>query len=374
MAIYVSPKAGMLKFIDGEATITIADKDVVLQAGDIITNGAKISLAANAALEIAFNDGTTESLNGMPTDQENTTEQENTAETAQADAPSDADAASLDEIAQLQQLIESGEDPTAGLPDTAAGTAGGGQGNNGFITVGRSGGETLATAGFETDTSTLGNTSTDNGPLDTSIINNAELTITVTVPTQTNDTTPTITGTTNAVPGSQVELVVTDSNGNQQTIITVVNPDGTFTVDVSAPLPEGGFTVDAVVTDPNNNQVVGNTNGNVDITPPTITVNAPDATNDTTPLITGTTDAPEGSTVTLVITDSNGGIQTVQAVVDANGQYQVEVPNPLPAGNISVVATVTDPAGNTGTANDNGSIDITAPAAPTVVITEDTNN
>ena len=74
--------------------------------------------------------------------------------------------------------------------------------------------------------------------------------ITVSAPDNTNDTTPTITGTTDAAAGSTVTLLVTDANGNQQTLITTVNPDGTFSVDVTTPLVDGSYTVTASVTDP----------------------------------------------------------------------------------------------------------------------------
>ncbi|MBV7317273.1 retention module-containing protein, partial [Shewanella sp. NIFS-20-20] len=366
MAIYVSPKAGMLKFIDGEVTTDVAGKNTPLSVGDSVAQGSELTLANNTAIEFAYDDGTTATVNSAQMDVESAP---NNSESSFGEA----DIASLNEIEQLQQLIESGEDPTAELPETAAGDAGGGQGNNGFISVGRSGAETLATAGFDTDTTTFAATSTDNQPLDTAITNDSGLVLSVFVPAQTNDTTPTISGTTNAVPGSQVEITVIDTNGNQQVIITTVNPDGTFSADVPNPLPEGNIDVDVIVTDPNNNQIDGSANGNIDLTPPTLTVDAPDATNDTTPLITGTTDAPQGSIVTIVITDNDGNTQTVEAIVDAEGNYQVEVPSPLPEGSITVDATVTDPAGNTGSANDEGSIDITAPTI-TVDAPDNTND
>ncbi|MGX8249497.1 protein phosphatase CheZ, partial [Escherichia coli] len=41
----------------------------------------------------------------------------------------------------------------------------------------------------------------------------------------------------------RVTLLVTDANGNQQTLTTTVNPDGTFSVDVVTPLADGAYTV-----------------------------------------------------------------------------------------------------------------------------------
>ncbi|MDV2384025.1 Ig-like domain-containing protein, partial [Vibrio cholerae] len=80
-----------------------------------------------------------------------------------------------------------------------------------------------------------------------------------------------------------------------------------------------------------------------------------------TPTITGTTDAPAGSTVTLVVTDADGNEQTLTATVQPGGSYSVDVTTPLAEGSYQVTASVTDPAGNTGTASDDGSVDITPP-------------
>ncbi|ELJ8579615.1 adhesin, partial [Vibrio cholerae] len=127
--------------------------------------------------------------------------------------------------------------------------------------------------------------------------------ITVDAPDNTDDTTPTITGTTDAPAGSTVTLVVTDADGNEQTLTATVQPGGSYSVDVTIPLAEGNYKVDVSVTDPAGNTGTASDKGSVDVTAPVITVDAPDNTNDTTPTITGTTDAPAGSTVTLVVTD-----------------------------------------------------------------------
>ncbi|WP_159068460.1 hypothetical protein, partial [Neisseria weaveri] len=107
--------------------------------------------------------------------------------------------------------------------------------------------------------------------------------------------------------------------------------DGGFQVDVPNPLPEGPYTVEAKVSDPAGNEGKGSDKGSVDTTGPAITVDAPDNSKDTTPTITGKTDAPEGSVVTVVVTDKNGATQTVTAKVKG-GKYSVDVPNELPEG------------------------------------------
>ncbi|WP_240668478.1 Ig-like domain-containing protein, partial [Piscinibacter defluvii] len=185
--------------------------------------------------------------------------------------------------------------------------------------------------------------------------------ITVDAPALTNDSTPTITGTTNLPAGATVGLVVTDADGVQQTVLATVQPGGTYSVDVPSPLAEGNYAVVATATDAAGNAASANDTGAIDLTAPSITVDAPALTSDATPTITGTTNLPAGSTVSLVVTDSNGVAQTLSATVQPGGTYSVEVPSPLAEGNYSVVATAVDAAGNAATANDAGAIDLTAP-------------
>ncbi|MDV2379736.1 Ig-like domain-containing protein, partial [Vibrio cholerae] len=289
-----------------------------------------------------------------------------------------------DDIEQILAALEEGADPTA-LDDIAP-AAGGLQGSSitGSASIERDGAETIASTQFDTSgfeaiglsrtqsLSLLNLLQAPNAPVlpeEPTVI----LVITVDAPDNTNDTTPTITGTTNAVPGSTVTLVVTDANGTQQTLTATVQPDGGYSVDVTPPLAEGSYQVTASVTDPAGNTGTASDKGSVDVTAPVITVDAPDNTNDTTPTITGTTDAPAGSIVTLLVTDTDGNEQTLTATVQPDGSYSVDVTTPLAEGNYKVDASVTDTAGNTGTASDKGSVDVTAPVI-TVDAPDNTND
>ena len=209
-------------------------------------------------------------------------------------------------------------------------------------------------------------TATDQGSIDSSV------SITVVAPDLTNDNTPTITGTTDAEAGQIVTVVITDAAGNVQTVSTIVNPDGSYSVDAATPLVDGSYTAQASVSDLAGNSATATDPGSVDTTAPRITVDAPDNTNDTTPTITGTTDAPAGSVVTIVVTDKDGNPQTINTTVNPDGSYSVEVPNDLPQGPYTVEVSVTDPAGNTGTATDQGSID--SSVSITVVAPDLTND
>ena len=105
----------------------------------------------------------------------------------------------------------------------------------------------------------------------------------------------------------------------------------------------------------------------VDSTPPIITVDVPALTNDRTPTITGTTDLPVGSTISLTVTDSVGVQQTFTTTVQTGGAYSVDVPSELAEGNYSVTATATDVAGNSASATDSGGLSIND--APTLTVT-----
>ncbi|AYM87312.1 Ig-like domain repeat protein [Pseudoalteromonas agarivorans] len=174
-----------------------------------------------------------------------------------------------------------------------------------------------------------------------------------------NDLTPTLQGTSNEI-GGTVTLTVTDSDGAVQTITTTVGTDGHWDIEVPSALAQGDFTVTASITDAAGNESTANSSGNVDTITPVVTVDALGLGNDSTPLISGTSTEPEGTVVTIVITDSNGDETPLTATVDANGNWQATSPE-LPEGSYSVQASITDAAGNTGGATQSGTIDSLAP-------------
>ncbi|WP_429195203.1 retention module-containing protein, partial [Aeromonas veronii] len=264
---------------------------------------------------------------------------------------------SLDYINAQQQAILDRTDPSqafeasaaGGAPAADGGSIGGVAGaNGGFVTIDRTGSATIAEATF--DTTYNANGEPPFGAVD-EVFDLTPPNISVVAPNSTNHATPTLTGTTDAPVGSTVTLLVTDANGNQQTLTAIVTSNGTFTVDVVNPLAEGSYTVTATVTDPAGNTGSATDSGSLDVTAPAITVDAPDNTNDTTPTITGTTNAVPGSTVTLVVTDANGSQQTLTATVQPGGGYSVDATTPLAEGSYQVTARVTDAAGNVGEAS-----------------------
>ena len=164
----------------------------------------------------------------------------------------------------------------------------------------------------------------------------------------TNDSTPTLAGTTQ--PGSAVSVVI-----NGTTYTTTADASGNWTVTPIA-LADGTYTPVVTVTDPaGNSSTSGGTPFTIDASAPAVNgalqALAPNdsgtlgdnLTNDTTPTLTGTTQA--GSAVSVVI---DGATYTTTA--DASGNWSITTAT-LADGAYSPVITVTDPAGNVSTGN-----------------------
>ncbi|MEZ9537498.1 retention module-containing protein, partial [Shewanella sp. 10N.286.51.B8] len=137
MSSVVTTKNGVLNSTNGEITLTLNNETKNILPGDTIPAGAELQVADGIAFVVTFDDGTI--LNG-----------DNIAENLSAETIIDMTTDERTEIEALQALIESGEDPTAELPETAAGETATNQGGSDFASLAREGSETIATAGFDT--------------------------------------------------------------------------------------------------------------------------------------------------------------------------------------------------------------------------------
>ena len=174
-----------------------------------------------------------------------------------------------------------------------------------------------------------------------------------------------LSGTTTNVEAGQ--LVTVTLNGQTYTAQVQANGEWTLTVpsaDLSG-LTDGSARVEASVSNAAGNSASATHDYSVDTTAPVITIstiaaddilNAAEAQADL--VITGTTTAPAGQTVTVML---NGNSYT--ALVQANGSWSVTVPaaeaGALTSGNVT--ATVSDTAGNTGSASHALTVDTTSP-------------
>ncbi|EPM3638648.1 Ig-like domain-containing protein [Enterobacter roggenkampii] len=187
----------------------------------------------------------------------------------------------------------------------------------------------------------------------------------------------TVSGTTTAEAGQTVTVSL---NGKDYT--TTVSADGSWTLNVPAAdlagLTDGSVTVTASVSDKAGNPASVDHNLTVDVTVPAVTINtiAGDdvinvAEHNQAHVISGTaTGAAAGDKVTVTI-----GGQTYTTVLDAAGNWSVGVPasviSGLSDGTVTVTASVTDAAGNTGTGTHNVTVDTGLPSVSFNAISDD---
>ncbi|MEP9198339.1 Ig-like domain-containing protein [Enterobacter kobei] len=178
----------------------------------------------------------------------------------------------------------------------------------------------------------------------------------------------TVSGTSTAEAGQTVTVSL---NGKDYT--ATVSADGSWTLNVPAAdvaaLGDGSVTVTASVSDKAGNPASVDHNLAVDITVPAVTINtvAGDdviniAEHAQAQIISGSaTGAAAGDKVTVTL-----GGQTYTTVLDAAGNWSVGVPasviSGLSDGTVTVTASVTDAAGNTGTGSHNVTVDTGLPS------------
>ncbi|HZF71045.1 Ig-like domain-containing protein, partial [Sulfuricurvum sp.] len=123
------------------------------------------------------------------------------------------------------------------------------------------------TQDVSTTLSSTGTSTTSTTTSESTVVNFVPPTITVFVPSNTSDTTPTIIGASNQV-GGIVTLTITDSEGIVQVITTVVKANGTYSIDVPTELSQGTYTVDAKISDAVGNIATANDSGSIDSSAP----------------------------------------------------------------------------------------------------------
>ncbi|MBK4551583.1 Ig-like domain-containing protein [Enterobacter hormaechei] len=186
-----------------------------------------------------------------------------------------------------------------------------------------------------------------------------------------------ISGTSTAEAGQTVTVSL---NGKDYT--TTVSANGSWTLNVPAAdlagLTDGSVTVTASVSDKAGNPASVDHTLTVDVTVPAVTIHtvAGDdvinvAEHNQAQIISGSaTGAAAGDTVTVTIGD-----QTYTTVLDAAGNWSVGVPasviSGLSDGSVTVTASVTDAAGNTGSGTHNVTVDTGLPSVSFNAISDD---
>ena len=271
--------------------------------------------------------------------------------------------------------------------------------NNGVVTTtfpSPGEGNTLEVSAFVTDAAgNQGNTGTDSAVIDT-IAPDAP-TVTITEDTNNDgvinsqeldgDINVSVELPTNAVAGDT--LTVTDGTTPQTIALTQAQiNNGVVTTTFSAPANGSTFNVEAYVTDSSGNQGENATDSAVMalalpnrpivvITEDTNNdglINSQELDGDINVSVELPTNAVVGDTLTVTDGTTPQTITLTQAQIN-NGVVTTTFPSPGEGNTLEVSAFVTDAAGNQGnTGTDSALIDTIAPDAPTVTITEDTNN
>ncbi|MEC4726166.1 retention module-containing protein [Shewanella sp. D64] len=129
MESLVTTQHGQVVFVSGKVTTTLDGITQTISSGESLPSASTLTIEDGAELKILYADDSLYS---------------------NTDSEVPFDSGALDEIEALQALIASGEDPTLDLPETAAGGANGNKAGSGYISVSRSGDETIASSGFNT--------------------------------------------------------------------------------------------------------------------------------------------------------------------------------------------------------------------------------
>ena len=168
--------------------------------------------------------------------------------------------------------------------------------------------------------------------------------VTITSPApgeETNDPTPTITGT--GEPGDEVTILIDGTPSGTAT----VDEDGNWSFTPSDDLDDGDHTIEATVEDPaGNSGSSGEVTVTIDTTPPGLTIGSPGEGDETGPgdEWTGTTEP--GAEVVVTI----DGEEVGRTTADEEGNWSLAIPEgSLPQGEGTIEVTATDPAGNSST-------------------------
>ncbi|WP_335903308.1 retention module-containing protein, partial [Shewanella algae] len=317
MKALITTQDGQVKTLNGKAYVMSNGQQVPLQQGDFVAQGSEVFVDNDAQIELLLSDGS--SL-------------ESEAEVPQ-EALQSADSATDSEIAQLQALIAAGEDPTASLPDTAAGGAQGNEGTSGFVSLARSGAETLAASGYdsagvEADAITLQDGLSQNTFELTQV---APSTVTLLAPTQVNEGgSITYTAVVDNAP-LESDLVLTLSNG-----ATIVIPVGQTSGSVTVDAPSDDVYLDSEVLNVGVTESQGGNYENLDLGN-SVDTQVNDTIDTTTVTLTAPAEVNEGGQITytatvnnapetdLVLTLSNGASITI-AAGQTSGTVTVDAP------------------------------------------------
>ncbi|WP_241029959.1 MULTISPECIES: Ig-like domain-containing protein [Citrobacter] len=186
----------------------------------------------------------------------------------------------------------------------------------------------------------------------------------------------TLTGTGSVSEAGQTVTVVFTNGTFTQSYTTTLDASGKWSLNIPqgniASIESGDYTVTATITDKAGNEGTGSRNVKVDDSKPAIAIDAftgddfvNKAEHNKSQIISGTTDAPAGKTVMVILGEGTEFEKTYTATVTSDGKWSVTVPgadlNAFTDGNYRIVAKVDNAIGNHGSAGRAISMDVIAP-------------
>ncbi|PSW02608.1 retention module-containing protein, partial [Photobacterium lipolyticum] len=247
MESYITTQSGRITALQGNAVAEFNNARHPLTVDDVIPDGATLLFDNGTEIAIIQQDGSVLTLGN---------------EQSVPDASTDA--LLSDEIAAIQSLIASGDDPTLSLPETAAGNQTGNTGGFDFVDVERQAEETIANADYSTsavikDDSLLVDEDRDE---ESSVIDDSVSDSDTNTPAGNNNTQPeanNVSVTTEEDTPVSGQLTATDVDGDTLSFATgtepqngsvTVNTDGTWTYTPNENY-NGGDSFTVVVSDGN---------------------------------------------------------------------------------------------------------------------------
>ncbi|RUO64115.1 retention module-containing protein, partial [Idiomarina piscisalsi] len=162
--------------------------------------------------------------------------------------------------------------------------------------------------------------------------------------------------------GTEVTVTITDANGNTITATAIVDADGNYTVDADVSgLTDGEVSVDVTATDNNGTEQTATDTAELDNVAGDLTVDS--SVTDGSITVSGTSaDMPEGTEVSITITDQNDNAVTTTATITADGSYTVNADvSSLIDGVLTINAVANDNNGIERTDSTDDILDTTAP-------------
>ncbi|MEC4737903.1 retention module-containing protein, partial [Shewanella sp. E94] len=167
MKTIVTTQPGTILLAEGDVKLKLENSSKAVSQGQLLPVGSTLTFEDIANINILYSDNT--HFEHLASTNQISKEEE---EEAAVRAPNLTDA---QEVKAIQDAIASGEDPTIDLPETAAGESSGNEGGSDLVSLARTANETIASTGFNTNSTSQSNFAVTNNLNETTAENQSNL-------------------------------------------------------------------------------------------------------------------------------------------------------------------------------------------------------